>query len=137
MIEKETTTLFKKVGRRYIPVRAQWYEDHNTDQIAVNSFRLTYAYADGGRRYEHDVMPATAPTVAAMMIARVAMENTLCDMGRMRPMSGTRIPYTKKQLAAIEQFKASMGGMYPSHWTENSAYEISEAAIKAVLEYRP
>lgn len=133
---KETTTLYKKVGRKYIPVAAKWYEDAGKDQMPVNSFRLTYAYKDGGRRYEYQVTPATAPMVAAMMVAKVAMEEKLRDMGRMHPM-GTLTPYTKKQLAAIERFKVEMGGMYPSHWTERSAYEISRAAMDAVMGFKP
>ena len=53
----------------------------------------------------------------------------------MRP--DTPKPYTKKQLAIIEQFKKDMGGMYPSWWTESSGYDISEAAMKAVMDYKP
>ncbi len=132
----EATPLFKKVGRKYVPVAARWYEEATQDRQAVGTFRMIYAYRDGGRRYEYEVTPATAPAVAAMLIARVAMEEKLRDMARMHPM-GTRIPYTKKQLALIAKFRQDMGGMYPSHWTETSAHEISEAAIKAVLEYRP
>lgn len=136
MTQKETTPLYKKQGRKYVPVAAQWYEDHQTDQMAAGTFRMVYAHKDGCRRYEYEVTPATAPAVAAMMIARVAIEQALTDMGRMRPM-GTITPYTKKQLELIAKFRQDMGGMYPSHWMENSAHEISEAAIKAVLEFRP
>jgi len=135
MSATETTSLYKKVGRKYIPVAAQWDEPVTKDRQAVGTFRLTYAYCDGGRRYEYDVTPATAPAAAAMMIAKVAMEEKLRDMARMRPMGIT--PYTKNQLALIAKFREDMGGMMPSHWTEESAYRISEAAIKAVLEFKP
>ena len=133
---KETTPLFKKVGRKYVPVAAQWYEDAGKDQMDAGTFRMVYVHKDGCRRYEYSVTPATAPMVAAMMIAKVAMEEKLRDMGRMHPM-GTLTPYTKKQLAAIERFKSEMGGMYPSHWTERSAYEISRAAMDAVMGFKP
>ncbi len=133
---KDATPIFKKAGRKYVPVAAQWYDDGNTDQMDAGTFRLTYASRDGCRRYEYAVNPATAPMVAAMAIARVAMEDKIRDLGRMRPM-GTLKPYTKKQQALIAKFRADMGGMYPSHWTENSAHEISSAAMKAVLEFRP
>ena len=132
---KETTPLYKKVGRKYIPVAAQWYEDAGKDQMDAGTFRLSYAYKDGGRRYEYQVTPATAPMVAAMMIAKVAMEEKLRDMSRMHPM-GTITPYTKKQLALIERFKADMGGFYPTHWTSQSAYDIADAAVKAVMEFK-
>lgn len=132
----ETTALYKKVGRKYVPVAAQWYEEATQDRQAVGTFRLTYAYRDGGRRYEYNVTPATAPAASAMMIAKVAMEEKLRDMARMHPI-GRITPYTKKQMALIAKFRDDMGGMYPSHWTEESAYRISEAAIKAVLEFKP
>lgn len=135
MTEKPTETLYKKVGRKYVPVAAYWHERYDTDQMAVGTFRLTYAYADGGRRYEYDVQPATAPTVAAMMISKEAMEDAMREAAKMRP-SGT-VLYTKKQLATIEKFREEMGGMFPSWWTENAAHEITDAAIKAVLEFRP
>ena len=135
MSDKEATPLFKKVGRKYVPVHAQWHEDHSTDQMPVGTFRLTYAYADGGRRYEYEVTPATAPTVAAMMVAKSAIEDAVKRACVMRPNIGR--PYTKRQQAAIERFKEEMGGMYPSWWVEGSAYEISDAAIKAVMEFQP
>ena len=136
MSTTETTALYKKVGRKYVPVAAQWDEPVTKDRQAVGTFRLTYAYADGGRRYEYDVTPATAPAAAAMMIAKLAMEEKLRDMARMRPM-GEISPYSMKHRALISKFRDDMGGMYPSHWTEESAHRISEAAIKAVLEFKP
>ena len=136
MSTTETTALYKKVGRKYVPVAAQWDEPVTKDRQTVNTFRLTYAYADGCRRYEYDVTPATAPAAAAMMIAKLAMEEKLRDMARMSP-SGSISKYTLKQIALIAKFRDDMGGMYPSHWTEESAYRISEAAIKAVLEFKP
>lgn len=136
MSTTETTALYKKVGRKYIPVAAQWDEPVTQDRQAVGTFRLTYAYADGSRRYEYSVTPATAPAAAAMMIAKLAMEERLRDMARMSP-SGSISKYTLKQIALIAKFRDDMGGMMPSHWTENSAYEISDAALKAVLEFKP
>ena len=135
MIEKPTETLYKKVGRKYVPVAAYWHERHDTDQMSVGTFRLTYAHADGGRRYEYDVTPATAPIVAAMMIAKKAMEDAMREASKMRP-SGT-VLYTKKQLATIERFRAEMGGLFPSWWTERMPHEIAEAGIKAVMEFKP
>lgn len=64
----------------------------------------------------------------------VAMAEKIRDMSRMKP-SG-QYAYTKHQWALIERFKQEMGGMYPSNWKQNSADEIADAAIKAVLEYR-
>ena len=130
-----TEKLYKKVGRKYVPVSAYWYENERADSMKVGTFRLTYAYADGGSLYEYNVTPATAPFMAAAMIAKNAMCEAIHKQSQMRP-SGIR-NYTKKQLELIEKFKADMGGMYPSHWQENSAYEIADAAIKAVIEFKP
>lgn len=70
-----------------------------------------------------------------MMVARKAMEDAIREAVKMRP--DTPKPYTKKQLAIIEKFRKDMGGMYPSWWAESSGYDISEAAMKAVLDYKP
>ena len=128
-------TLYKKVGRKYVPVVAQWYEGSDKDQLNTGTFRLTYAYRDGGRRYEYDVTPATAPMVAAMMIAREAMESAIRHASKMRPI--TAQAYTKRQQALIAKFREDMGSIYPSWWIEGSAFDISEAAMKAVLEFKP
>lgn len=131
----EAETVYKKVGRKYVPIAVRWYEDARMDQMPVGTFRLLYAYSDGGRRYEYDVIPATAPVVAAMTIARAAMEEAIRDACKMRP--STPQSYTKKQQALIAKFREDMGGMMPSWWTENSSYVISERAMQAVMEYRP
>ena len=130
-----TQTLYKKVGRKYVPVEAYWHEQHDVDRLTVGSFRLTYAYADGGKRYEYDVQPDTAGFVAAALIAKHAMCEAITEASRMRP-SG-QIPYTKKQLALIAQFRKDMGGMMPVWWTENDGYAIADAAIEAVKGFKP
>lgn len=130
---KQAETLYKKVGRKYVPVSAHW-SDHGGDQMAVGTFRLTYAYADGARRYEYDVTPHTASADAAMMIAKIAMEDAIKDAARLTPSGST---YTKTQLATIEEFRERMGGMFPLYWNQATAYEIAEAGIKAVREWKP
>lgn len=135
MTDRKTTPLFEKKGRKYVPVRAYWHEDHNIDQMATGTFRLVYAYTDGGRRYEYDVTPASAPAAAAMLIAKDAMVEAIRDASKMRPNTSTQ--YTKRQQAAIARFREEMGGMFPTYWTENMPYAIADAAIKAVLEFKP
>lgn len=134
-MEHKTEPLYRKEGRKYVPVHARWYEDYKTDQMKTGTFRLVYAFSDGGGMYEYDVTPATAPMIAAMMIAKKTMQDEIMELSKMRPSGNTK--YTKKQLAAIDRFRAEMGGMYPSWWTENCHYKIADAAIKAVLEYKP
>lgn len=133
------TTLYEKRGRKYVPYSMAWHYDRNGDQMKVGEFRLTYCHTGGGRKYDYSVTPATAPFVAAAMIAREAMEQAI----REKIVATNHIktqPYTKKQLAIIERFRKEMsdaGGLLPTWWDHASAYEISEAAIKAVQEYRP
>jgi hypothetical protein len=136
MIE-ETEPLYKKVGRKYIPVAARWYEEPRTDYLATGKFRLTYTYADGGRRWEYDVTPATAPMVAAMMLAKHAMSEAIKDKARSKPATPSTRPYNKRELALIKQFRLDMGGMYPTWWLGTSCDEIASAAMQAVMEYKP
>ena len=135
MTEKQAQPLYSKVGRKYVPIAARWHEDANADQMAVNTFRLTYAYADGGRRFEYAVTPDTAGFMAAALVAKVAMENAIRDASMPRPSRPTR--YTKAQLACIEQFRRDMAGLAPDFWAGVPSHEVADAGIKAVLEYRP
>jgi hypothetical protein len=132
-----TNTLYKKVGRKYVPVRAYWAEDERNDWMKAGAFRLTYAYKDGGRRWEYDVTPDTAGFVAAATLAREAISDAVHERAIARP-SGTT-PYTKKQLAIIEEFRQRMadaGGLLPTMWTHATGHEIADAAIEAVKNYR-
>lgn len=131
-----TETLYRKVGRKYFPAEARW---EDKDRLAVGEFRLTYCYATGGRRYEYNVLPATAPWVAAAMIARHAMEEAIKAKAVAKPHGGVT-PYTKRQQEIIQRFRTEMseaGGLMPEWWDHASAYELSQAAIKAVEEYKP
>lgn len=127
-------TLYKKVGRKYLPVSVNWTFDYY-DQQETGTFRLIYAYENGARTYEYNVTPATASFEAAAMVARVAMEEKMREMAKMRPQ--TQSKYTKKQLEVIKKFREEMGGMFPSWWAENASYEIAQAGIDAVRNYRP
>lgn len=106
--------------------------------MRVGSFRLTYCYTDGGRRYEYEVTPATASWVAAAMIAKVAIEDAIRAKAAANPHAS--IAYTKKQQEIIKRFRKEMsevGGLLPEWWEHTSVYDLSQAAIKAVEEYRP
>ena len=135
MTEKQAQPLYSKVGRKYVPIAARWHEDANIDQMPIGTFRLTYAYADGGKLYEYNVEPATAPAVAAMMVAKVAMEDAIREASMPRPSGTTR--YTKAQQACIEQFRCDMAGLAPDFWAGVPSHKVADAGIKAVLEYRP
>lgn len=132
----KTEPIYKKVGRKYVPVRGYWLEDARADSMVVGTCRLVYCYADGARRYEYDVKPDTAAFMAAALVAKVAMENAIREASAMRP-SGNLSRYTKKELACIEQFRKDMHGLNPTHWQGAPAHEVADAAIKAVQEFKP
>jgi hypothetical protein len=135
----KTETLYKKIGRKYVPVSAYWAEDNRMDRLQVGKFRLTYAYADGASRYEYDVTPDTAGFVAASMIAKHAM----CEMIREKNTAGAWCKsntYTQEQLSIIHEFVKRMseaGAFRPVWWQHNSPHEIADAAIQTVMDYRP
>jgi hypothetical protein len=131
------TTLYEKRGRKYVPVGDRWYAG---DQMQVGQFRLTYCYSGGGRRYEYNVTPDTAGFVAAAMIAREAIERAISEAKAAQPNTAGAKPYTKKQREILERFRKEMteaGGLFPDWWVNTSAWDISEAAIKAVREFKP
>lgn len=131
------TTLYEKRGRRYIPVQDRW-EYYSGDHMAVGTFRLTYCYTEGGRRYQYEVTPATATWAAAAMIARDVMVDAMKKRAVAVP--SDPVPYTKKQQAIIKRFRKEMsdsGGLLPSFWQHASPFDIADAAIKALEEWKP
>ena len=46
---KETETLYRKDGRRYVPAYSLAHWNYDGDMMPVGSFRLVHAYNDGGR----------------------------------------------------------------------------------------
>jgi hypothetical protein len=53
----ETETLFRKVGRKYVPAYSLSEWSYDKDMMPVGSFRLVHAYSDGGRRYAYERHP--------------------------------------------------------------------------------
>ena len=128
-------TLYKKVGRKYVPHSIEW---SSNDHLKVGQFRLHYAYEAGGGMYFYDVKPDTAGFVAAAMVAHKAMENAIAEASKPRP-QGT-IPYTKKQLDIIKRFREEMmqaGGLLPEWWMHTRPWDIASAGIDAVRKFAP
>ena len=126
-------TLYKKVGRRYVPVSQRW--DDCGIQIPVGSFVLVHAYTEGGRTYQYEVKPDNASFKAAATIARNAMALAIRDASIAKPSEGELKPYTKTQLAIIEKFRKDMsdaGGLVPVWWNHKAPDDIADAGIKAV-----
>jgi hypothetical protein len=127
-------TLYRKEGRRYVPVYNAT-SAYDKDLMKTGTWRMVYAYNDGGRRFEYDVKPDTASFVAACMLARHAMEQAIEESVTAKPMAGGK--FTAKQQKIIEQCEEMMrqaGILTPMWWQHGSAYEISQAAIHAVMK---
>lgn len=132
------TTLYKKVGRKYVPY-SQSFADYEM-AIPVGSFMLVYAYQDGGKKYSYKVKPDTAGFEAAAMIAEHSICEAIHEKSKYDCDTGKVKRYTKKQLAIIKEFRAKMiatGGLMPTWWTTKASYEIAAAAIDAVRNYKP
>ena len=128
-----TETLYRKVGRKYVPFEIRWTDPR--DGMKVGTFRLCYAYSEGGKRYEYDVRPDTAGFVAAATLYRTKIEAAIKDAATSRPVEPTGQPYTKRQKAVLDECRAKMaavGLLHPIWWQQASDYEISQAAIDAM-----
>lgn len=134
MREQETDTLYRKKGRRYVPAySARDWSSYDNDLMRPGTFRLTYAYSDGGRRYEYDVTPDTASFLAAAMLAKHAMTEALRDAAKMKP-SGIH-KFSARERKLIAEFRAAMGMNYPLWWREGTADEVASAGVDAVRNW--
>jgi hypothetical protein len=128
------TLLYEKRGRRYVPAfDTESHESYSRDLMRVGTWRMTYAYADGSRRYEYDVTPDTASFRAAAMLAGEAMRQAINDAAVFRP-SGIK-DYTRKQREIIDRFTREMvaaGGLMPSRWIGATADQVARAGLEAL-----
>ncbi len=125
------TTLYTKAGRRYrVWGHAESFDSHI---MQAGQFVLVHCPEDGSRRYRYGVTPDNAAFVAASAVAMKAMTEAMCRRAVATP--GQPVPYTKKQLAIIERFRAEMsaaGGLLPDFWQHASAEQIAQAGVDAV-----
>lgn len=137
MTTRPTDPLYKKQGPRYVPAYSVTDWDYDKDRMAVGTFRLTYAYADGGRRYEHDVTPDTAGWAAAALQAKTAMVDALRQAATQHRPATSKVLLTKKQQQAVAQARAILNeaGVLSSMWESASPEAIADAAIAAVLQH--
>ena len=129
-------TLYRKFGRRYVPaLNSRTYE---RDTMHVNTWRMVYAYSEGGRRYEYEVKPDNASFKAAAMIAKQAMVDAIINASKATLDVENGRPFTQKQKRIIKRFRAEMaaaGGLLPVWWVHTSAEDVANAAIKAVEDW--
>ena len=130
----QTTTLYTKQGRRYVPYgNVSDWRYHDGDIMRAGEFRLTHCVADGSTRYIYNVTPDNAAFLAACSIAQVAMEQAMGEAATSKPDS--TVFYTPQQQKIIERFRQEMaaaGGLLPVFWRNSSAAEIAAAGIAAV-----
>lgn len=126
---KRETWYRRKPNGRYEPVGEAEHYDHII--MPPQGFTLTHR-KDGVTQWEYAVRPDNASFVAAAMVSREAIEDAIRRAATYRPQAAR--PYTKKQLACIEQFKRDMGMAYPHYWTQTSARDIAQAGIDAVAK---
>jgi hypothetical protein len=129
----QTTTLYTKHGRRYVPYGnvSDWNRDG--DIMQAGEFRLTHCVGDGSTRYYYNITPDSAAFLAACSIAQVAMEKAMGEAAISKPDS--TVFYTPQQREIIERFRQEMaatGGLAPVFWRNSNAAEIAAAGIAAV-----
>ena len=136
MTTTETETLFRKVGRKYVPAYSLSEWSYDKDLMPVGSFRLVHAYSDGGRRYAYSVTPETAGWVAAATLAAHAMTEAIHKANQFTVPSPK--PWTKKQQAAIAQANSILeaAGIWSGRgWTTAQAYDVAQAGVDAVKRW--
>jgi hypothetical protein len=137
MTTQPTEPLYKKQGRRYVPAYSVTDWSFDCDAMRVGTFRLTYAFTDGGRRYEHDVTPDTAGWAAAALLAKHAMVEAMRKASTKHLPATSKLLLTKKQQQAVAQARAILqeAGVLSSMWESASPENIADAAIATVLQH--
>ena len=129
-----TETLYKKIGRRYVPVCGLQIPNPETMQKA-GTWRMSYQYADRGTRYAYDVTPDTASFAAAAMIATDAIEQALKDAAKAKCAIPKNTKFTKKQQAALKHAREIMeaaGGVLPTTWWVENGRTVAEKIVRAI-----
>lgn len=119
-------TFYKKVGRRYVPVRE--YDSELMDAMPEGA-HLVICYP-GGRSTRYNVEPTEAPLMAAVRTMSEIITRKIVDLSEMRP---ERTPLTKSQADAWETFAEAMAdGMYYCQYP--SAQEITDEVLKYIYD---
>jgi hypothetical protein len=132
-------TLYRKVGRKYEAIGTV-RELHRSYEhlLKAGQWRMEYCSRDGRGRYWYDVKPDTASFCAAAMLAEDAMLEAM-DKAKLAKIEEPAKKFTMRQRKAISQAQkimADAGLLAPQWWTHRSAYEILQAGLDAVREYK-
>ena len=117
---------YEKVGRRYVAV--QEYDEYLMDGLPYgNHMIMVYP---GGQSTRYNVDPALAPMIAAGRVAEDRMCEAIRKASEMRP---ARTPITPGQQRAWKKLAKEFGDELATLHI-NSAHDIAEAGIKAMME---
>lgn len=126
MSEKEI--FYKKVGRRYVPVRE--YDDKFMDAFPKGA-HLVICYP-GGQSTRYNINPAYAPMIAAGRVAEDKISEALRKASDLRP-ANKEIKLTEEQLLCWKALSKSFGEEnHALQWP--SAREACHEAVKAMTE---
>jgi hypothetical protein len=117
---------YKKVGRRYVPVRV--HDEGLMNSVAEGTHLVMCIPA--GRSIRYNIDPDFAAMIAAGYYAEDAISSAIIKAQEMRPQSGREL--TPEQHAAWSKFVEVMGdrGRYIEI---PSAREATEAGVKAMM----
>ena len=119
-------TLYKKVGRRYVPVAE--YSNEVVDSFPKGT-HLVMCYP-GGQSRRYNIDPNYAALIAAGRVAEDAMSKAMHEASEMRP---KQTPITEGQRKAWKKLAKEFGDELA---TLNcaSSHDIAEAGLKALQE---
>jgi hypothetical protein len=117
---------YEKVGRRYVPVSE--YDSDYLDSFPKGDHLVSVYPGGSSRRFRID--PAYAPLIAASRVAEDAICHAIHKASEMRPM---KQPITEQQQLAWKKLARAFGDDLAT-LKINSARDIAEAAVKAMIE---
>ena len=127
--------LYRKVGRRYVPVSRSWRLDSPSISAPIGQYVLAYSYAEGGQSFSYTAKPDTAGFIAAVLAFRSEFAAAMNDRAPSIHMPEKK-RYGKEEKKLIEKFRkdmAAIGSLIPTFWKSTSADELVDAAIDAMM----
>lgn len=119
--------LYKKVGRRYVPVSTSELMEMN-----YRPFGATLVISQPGcTSYHHKVDPALAPLIAAGVYAKEAITNAMANHNEFKPDEPREL--TKEQQDAYQRLREAFGGRH-TVFRGVSINDVAQAGIDAMIE---
>ena len=119
--------LYKKVGRRYVPVSC--YAPECLDALPKGAHLIMVDDQWAVRKYNVD--PDRGAVMWAIELHRDALLRAISGAGRLKPRSG--VPFTEAQHTAWKAFEKEMGGCVTTLQGPSASY-ILDALSDAIIE---